>query len=422
MRRSLGGVLLGAAVIAAGCALWLHTAPPTVATPIVATIVVPAAPVVIEHTAPPPPPPAPPPPEPAPPPPEPTLAAPVVGTRCAAHVETIGVPLTDAVLEATPRDSFDETRTFTMDSTGCAIAIALTDALIVTWDGGQSFARYAIAGRLDSVVLAGDRAVVLRDNQLGVVHADEPAITWRSLESLAIPADDADHHDAASYLRIAAAGTWTAVMRTHREVAVAPEAAPAPPASPPAARLLAISDDDGATWRYLTPPEAETLEITDDGRLWLHRDEWIGDDSGPGTTVVHTFASDLAHTRWFGDDKLPARRGAPAYHYEFERDRFWGCGGTEKLVAHRGGRAVTLASDLHAMDDPIGVVENAVAAYAIYGEGLYRLRGVHSTPVAGTSIRDLLGVDRAGTLIAHHGPLLLRWSERGGWRILWSAP
>ncbi|HEY0195199.1 MAG TPA: hypothetical protein VGC42_28990 [Kofleriaceae bacterium] len=415
-------VALGASVFAAGYALWPREVP-------LRLLVVSTPPVVIERVTPAPalapiPPPAPPPP-PVPPPPAPKLAAPV-SSRCAAHLETVGVPLADGMLDGSYDDPGPD-QTYTIDPAGCAFAIKGVHELQISWDGGQTFARYAFEGHIEQLALAGDRAVMLHDGkELGVVHAGDDAIAWRPLGTLAAGVGGRTMGD--SWLSLAAAGPWTAVMRNYSSpppvapptdpaapAAPADPAAPAPPKQP--ARLLALSDDDGATWRYMTPPEAETLQLTADGRVWLTRQEWLEPESP--RTKLRSAASDLAHTRWLSGAQLPIVRGT-SDHLAFVLDRFWGCGGTEKLVRFRGDRIVDeLASNLNTNVADIALAQNAVAAYTIHGEHLYRVRGGRTTDLGDVVAPHLIGVDRDGSLLAQHGPVLMRWSEHGGWRVLW---
>lgn len=111
---------------------------------------------------------------------------------------------------------------------GCTIAARTQDKLFVTWDGGQTFVEHAMTGMNDIAASSGRVAIIRNRRDLGVVRAGETEITWRSVPPFARRDGDID-----TVVEIAAAGAWTVLVE---------------------GRLIAATDDDVRTWRYLTAP------------------------------------------------------------------------------------------------------------------------------------------------------------------------
>jgi hypothetical protein len=372
-------------------ALLLHLRrPQVVASPVVVTV---PAPVIMPAV------PAPPEPPP-PPPPAPRVEPPVTGTTCVADVATVGVPIGQREL-AEVSSPHGPLRGGAVDATGCVLAVWHPGALVVSWDGGQTFSQFDIDGTIDAVAPTTGRVAILRDrNSLGVVHAGDAKILWRDIGVLASP-------DEGPGLGLSAAGRYTLISRGE-------------------APLLGITDSDGATWRFVTPPAADEFRITAAGRIWATQTIVHADGDTGATVEDHRHMMDLGDARWRHDGAIPFDPGEPAWTYALRQDEFWGCGGTEKLVAFHHGRAVaTVASKLSRNVFRIELAGNAIAGFGRYDDHLHRLRGARSSDLGELPAGDddrLIGVDRYGTPVFIDGAHVLRWSERGGWRILWTVP
>lgn len=388
--------LVGVAIAVAGGALLLLprvTTHVVVQPPIVVTMPapnIPAPQVVVELPAPPAPPA-----EPA----APALEPPVIGTKCVADPSTLGVPLGD------PDAGERSIRGTAIDPDGCAIAAWTSSELFASWDGGQTFARLAVNGQIDGVAVSADRIAVVRDHEaLGVVRAGGSKLAWHDLSALAIGNKELE-------LMISAAGPW---------IAIASYANP----------VIGATDDDGATWRFVKPPRAETMRVSADGRLWTtHTLSTAPEDAvdiDPHSYVKHHYMTDLRSGRTLADAAIPRDPSAPAWTYSEELDRFWGCGSSQKIVAyHHGKVAGEIASGLRHDVYPTDIVGNRTAAFTVYGQKLYRLRGVRSTDLGDVPFGmdgHVIGVDQYGTVIAFDSHDVLRWSEHGGWRRLLSVP
>jgi hypothetical protein len=378
----LGSGLLGAAVIAA---------PPP------ATVEA-SSPVAIEMPADP---------VPAPAPPEPAPVPAVIGTSCVADVTTVGEPLGEWL------DSSEALAGTLIDGDGCMIAAWTKDRLFVSWDGGATFATHQIGGVIGSVAIAQDRVAVVRGgNALGTVRAGDRTPTWHDLGGLSGSAEPYE-------LALSAAGRWTLAFRSREE-------------------LLAVTDDDGATWRHLTPWKESGFSITEDGRTWATDWEPINeaadDDEAVQYRVKHYVAA--AGTSAWRETDAAVRKPQAAWTYQMMSDRSWGCcGSMTKIVAFHHGREVdTVVNALNPNVFAPEIVSRGDVTFAMYRqvspddgepERLFRLRGVRSIDLGGLPFYGgghLVGVDRYGTLIAFEGASVLRWSEGGGWRRLWHVP
>lgn len=408
-RRSTGRALLTTGIAGLGlCLLWLRPATTTIVQPpLVITLPAPALPpaqVVVQAPVPQPAPAPAPAPDPAPEPPE--VAPPAIGTRCVSEVTTIGVPLAGPAPGAPEAPVTDAVLGATSDPAGCTIAAWTSDALFVSWDGGQTFARFSIDGHIDDAAATANRVVVLRDQQrLGVVHPGDEQLAWRELGALAVTEDQA-------IFTVAAAGRWTAVLRSNQP-------------------LIGATDDDGATWRFIKAPTTEailpstahSLRVTAAGRLWLTQRIVAFTDMGPGADNTHHYTADVRSGRWLADGAAPRDPDASAWSYVLKGDKFWGCGGSDKLVAlHHGQEVATVVGDLRPFEVPVEIVGNRTVAYVTYDANLRRLRGARTIDLGANHAERLIGVDQYGTLLGFAGSRVLRWSEGGGWRVVWSVP
>jgi hypothetical protein len=393
----------GAAVFAAS--QWLAPRTPVV---VVAPAVIPP-PVVRVEVPPPPAPPAPPPapeppPAPAPPPPAPP---PAPGTTCAVDPSTIGVPVRD--------DEYIRSERLTVHASahGCTIA-ALTDKkLYVSWDGGQTFAEYAMTEPYSVAVSSGRVALLRNLRDLGVVRPGETEITWRSVPAFVRREGGVDPA-ANTATEIEASGAWTVMLQ---------------------GRLIMATDDDGQTWRYLTAPinDARIVALDLDGRLTVGatvpvrpptEEEKI--DGGPIPNQTLRYQTRIIGGRWRPLPALPGRLTAStqAWSYLRDTDRFWGCGSSEKIVAVRGDKQLTIGSDLRDEVWHVSIAANDDVAFAGLNQKLYRVTGGRSEEVADLPGEDpvVAAIDGRGMPLAVGYSGLLRWSPRGGWRRLLLVP
>jgi hypothetical protein len=348
----------------------------------------------------PPPPPRPPPPPPAAEPGPPVDASPprarqVVNTRCVDDITTVGVPATEdwtpPALEGT-----------VVAPESCVLAAWTKNAVHASWDGGQTFAAVDVSAGISQVFASADRIVVISDQKhLGLLYPGDVEITWRTLDAaLGKP----------EQIYFAASARWIAA------------------ATP---TLVAASDDDGRTWRYVTLPAAtgrwdaaRFAWITEDGVLTAVASEKEPDQDGddPSAWLTQSYAARVSDGRWRVPVPLAARSDtiSSGWTYAFQRDKFWGCGGSSMLVATRGARRNVLAGDLRDEIEPIGLGVTRTAAFAHYNGKLVRLAGGAARVVGSVPEGDmrLVGVDRYDTPIFKQGSRLVRWSKRGGWRVL----
>lgn len=88
-----------------------------------------------------------------------------------------------------------------------------------------------------------------------------------------------------------------------------------------------------------------------------------------------------------------------------------------KLVARKGAEAVKVLGDLYPDVTPYQLA----TPYVLNDDTLYRLDGPRLRrliKLPAESLVELIGADRAGFLIAAVEGRLVRWSPRGGWRLL----
>src|SRR6185503_14159036 len=328
--------------------------------------------------------------------PEPEPAA--IGTSCVADVTTVGEPLGEQL-------DYDEVLAGAqIDPDGCTIAAWTKDRLFVSWDGGATFATHVVGGASGSVVVTRGRVAMVRSgNALGTVRAGDRTPVWRELGVLA--------GGPQSYEPVlSAAGRWTLAYLS-------------------SAQRFAVTDDDGATWRPLTPPVGAQVWVTEDGRTWARRWQW-NEEERDGDEPIHDHAERVEHyvaaagtSTWRNADAA-IRKAQAAWSYELRTDRSWGCGGTEKIVAlHHGREVATLVNELYPQTFSPEIVSRGNVAFAMYRENrsddelperLHRLRGTRSIDLGELpfhNVAHLVGVDRYETLIAFDGASVLRWSE-----------
>jgi hypothetical protein len=191
--------------------------------------------------------------------------------------------------------------------------------------------------------------------------------------------------------------------------------------------LLYLVDADGSiisrqfasrTWQD-AHPLPETDGDVDDAQYELAGyDRWVVTHVDDGTW------HDLAATPSLRGDAQP-RRTQSGWSYSFERDKFWGCGGSEKLVASNGQQQLTLLGDQRPDVWEVRVISGERAAFVQYHldePQLAQLVEAELGPIAVPSSWwvQLVGVDRYDTPIALVDGHLLRWAKAGGWRILLS--
>jgi hypothetical protein len=366
--------------------VWLQSPPPEVAAAMVAP-----PPVAVEA-----------PPEPAPAQPEPA----VIGTTCVADVTTVGAPLGE------PFDYDEVLAGALIEPDGCTIAAWTKDRLFVSWDGGATFATYQVGGAIGSVAVTRGRVAMVRDgNALGTVRAGDHTAAWHELGVLSGGPEPYE-------LVLSVAGRWTLAYRYSEQ-------------------LLAVTDDDGATWRHPTPPKPAQFWVTEDGRTWARHLEVIDVDPDADEPVddrTEHYVAAAGTSTWRNADAA-VRKTQRGWTYQVKSDQSWGCGGTVKIIALHHGREVgTVVNELHPQVFSPEIVSRGDVTFAMYRayrtddeapERLFRLRGTRSIDLGELpflNVAHLVGVDRYDTLIAFDGGSVLRWSEGGGWRRLWSVP
>jgi hypothetical protein len=359
----------------------------------------------------------PPPPIPVPPPPiAPDLAAPVVGATCARDLAHVGRPLEQALAppaaDASPIIAARIGTAVSRD--GCVIAVWTTTALIASFDGGQTFAeRLAAPGELSAVAVAAGRIVVVRDlARIGAARADGTT-TWRELGDATPDAQ----------LSLSIDGAWTVLSLGTRRGPLEASADAGGERRPPVRSLVAVSDDDGATWRFVEAPvagDSASVRIVD-GRIELDvyrasPDQADGGDPGAGWT--ERFVADPADPRWHR-----RRQDTRRWDHAIVDDKFWGCGGSAKLVALKGRRVVTIVGDQRSEVEPFQLVTGRAAAYVLLDGHLHRVEGTRlrdlgAAPAADDWRFELVGVDAAGHAIAFVGDRLVRRTGPDTWRVL----
>ena len=255
----------------------------------------------------------------------------------------------------------------------------------ISWDGGQSFSHVEIAGITNAVALA-TRVMVLRDDgTLGTLTPGDP-IVWRH-----VPAPLAE-------AGLLAAGSSTVLVLDG---------------------LAGVSDDTGATWRYLEPPKGVSITQLDaNGQLIGLRFKETQESDGDQIEVTTTrFTTELRHPRW---RKLASTAGTPqdeSGRYRLEGDKSWGCGGSSKLVTRAGDHDVTVRGDIREDVFPLAVHTRNGVTFASLSDRLVRLDGADVIEIDSMP-GNLVGVDGADTPIVTTYNQILRWSKAGGWRVL----
>ena len=361
----------------------LILAPPAVLPPAQVLVVVPpSVPVLVT------PPPAPPPPPPAIP-----LAPPTVGLVCPKQASLVGMPIALADTMERGQPSIDSVLA---DPEGCALAVVSGTAILLSHDGGQTFAPALDApGDVLAATLAAGRLLVVRGGGLlGVSRPGQPDV-WRKLPFAPASSENVQ-------VRLTAAGSRTGLVVTQGDTAV-----------------VAISDDDGGTWRYLpAPPKSSALLALSPGGDIAISIPFDGNDG----SAEESYAFDLGTGRWHKRPGATAAAPGPdGLSYALLIDKFWGCGGTYKLVAidHRGQEHV-IDTYQNMVDSFPEVVDSSAGAFVTAGEHLQRLADgqMHDLGETPPGFR-LRAVDASGGAIGiAEGNRLERYSASGGWRVL----
>lgn len=368
-----------AAAFVVGCSvvyMWIDRPVDTLiiqlpAHPIVITV--PARPTVIIQPAPPAPP--------APPPEPPKGRGPIAETTCPTDVGSIGVPLGPLPENVNGPPLVD----VAVSRDGCTLAARTASAIEISWDGGKTFAHHELAG-LDAMVAVGSRVIVQRAGELGTIAANEP-ITWR-----VVPAKLAN-------ATLLAAGKWTVLA---------------------VAGLAGVSDDDGASWRYLDLSDISVVRVDVDGRVFGTRTNIVVPFDGEGNGAISTthLAADVHAPTWKAITTHPGHPADDTGRYALEPDKFWGCGGSEKLAWVENHAFV--ATDLRADVWPIAVRTTGKVTFASLQNRLVRLERTNRIDI-GDMPGQLAGVDASGAAIVQTETQVLRWSKAGGWRVLFDS-
>jgi hypothetical protein len=314
------------------------------------------------------------PPPPAPPPPPPVAVAPVVAqARCPADPSTIGMPLVDQPTQ--------DPSHWSAAVDGCVLVAWNEHETRVSRDGGATWASVLPGQPATSARVDGERVAVTSGRLLGVARPKSEV--WRSIP-------------AAAHLVAGGPSTITLVSDD--------------------LKLTFVTPDDGATWRTYALPDGEKMinwaSATADGVEIVAEHfppDWEG---GPNPDGIARY--DWTASGWKKVALDPAKPGG--WSYAIEGDKFWGCGGSDKIVAYGPDGAHEIAGDLRNEVYNFGLA----APFAFWHEKLYRLDGANPVELADAhDLHRLVGVDDAHDVIALAvDGKLLRWSPAGGWRIL----
>jgi hypothetical protein len=330
-------------------------------------VTVQAPPTVIAIAVPAPPPPAPPPPPPA---------APPVIPDCP-DVSTVGVPVARVHADINAPGIAE----VAVSREGCVIAARTETTLWVSWDAGQTFRHIEQPG-ITAMIAVADRVVLQFSN--GKVSTLGPDMAFTDI---AFPAT------IASSPVMVADGHWIGLLNEG---------------------LVAVTDDDGAHWRYIEPLPKMTVRRIAKGYL-IGAVASITSDDGMGD--VHyastTYTGDLRTPRWKAGATYPGSAIDEEARFSLDLDKFWGCGSSQKLLDTATG--TEHAGDLRDDVYPIEVHTNRVT-FARINEHLVRLDGKGED--LGDIPGSLVGVDAAGTAIVKTETQVLRWSKAGGRRVL----
>jgi hypothetical protein len=258
--------------------------------------------------------------------------------------------------------------------------------------------------------------VFVRDGrELGSLRPGDREITWRGIPGIGGRTDELPA-EARTARGLLAGGRWAVIS---------------------VGTLVMASDDDGATWRYLSlpagNPKLNLAELDADGLLTAsavvplrERTEEEASMGGPEEVETRRFQIRILGGRWRALRPTPGALVAAtrAWSYSEASDRFWGCGGSTKIVAARAGHSGTIADGLRHENHPVSLAANADVVFAGYEGQLHRVVGVESKVVAQMADSEprILAVDSRAMPLAIDSTGLLRWSPRGGWRRLLITP
>jgi hypothetical protein len=301
--------------------------------------------------------------------------APVPHVGCSGDGSTIGAPFAAAT------DSYAQ---IALSSDGCAIARMVTSTrgtdATITWDGGATSASYTISWSAQ-VALESDRAVVWSEHTIGFVRPGDSAPAWRAPFQVLTSNVIAVVTDGPSTL--VQSDTW-----------------------------LRITDDDGVTWRDLPALPATARIATAATATW---DEY--GDQGMGDFSHEHHAYELRDAAW-KEVRAPRVSG---WTYALESQEHWGCGGTSRLVADRGKQHHELFGGLDDQVDNYSLATSTRGSYAQARGALWRLdRGAARQIDAGNTASAifLVGVDAFGAPLMTTGGSLIRWTPKGGYRVV----
>jgi len=264
---------------------------------------------------------------------------------------------------------------------GCTIATRDFHQLVVSWDAGKTFSTMTI--EVAWFAVADGRVVVLRKDGLLGTFTPMRGPVWRTVP--------------VTPTRVFAAGNDTVVVQV----------------DPP---KIAYSSDEGQHWSALSSPVQSIGDASLDRKGVLTISEPIhgpvvpGSGCDPEVIGWKRFDSSLAKPHWITTP-------TPAWSYEESSEHTCDHFSHSFVVAIRDGKS-TNVSGMHRVqvDGPIWVEGN----YGMWDGALYRLRdGVAEKAAAVPFVSLEPGVvDGNGNLLATSGAMLVRWSPRGGWRIL----
>jgi hypothetical protein len=332
---------------------------------------------------------------------DPAPAPAPVAPTCPKDVSSIGVPFDQADQIGNPDNEFFYPAAA---SGGCTLVLwasAATSTIHVSWDAGQTFSTIAIDSAIDQLAVADGRIAVLRkDGALGTLTATKGLI-WRALPTI-------------TPTRLLAAGPYTVVIQAEWSGTVGHD--------PRLPLKIAYSSDDGQQWSFLTPPVESVSNFALDAKGILTVAETtygapdVESGCGPSTVGSKSYDTRLDVPRW-------TTTPTPAWSYQVDDEHTCDHFSRSFVVAIHDGHRETI-SGMH-RDEAEGSTW-VMGPYASWAGTLYRLRGL-TVEAVGTVPLFSMGpvvIDRYGTLIASYGraAALMRWSPRGGWRVLFPTP
>jgi hypothetical protein len=349
------------------------------------------------------------------------VSSPPVHVDCG-DIARIGQPVAPVPSSA----NAPELKDMSVSREGCVIAARTKDTLWVSWDGGASFARIEQAAVTQFVALSDRVVVLLEDGRVGTVMSD------RRVELHPAPIKTDHPWLLGGERRLVYSGATSQGTDSDDRLAI------------PEAGTVAVSDNGGASWRYLATMKGMSVVRVDGDRLVASVSELVSDDDSHTMRVGGLiYASDARDPAWrqigshftSGQEQIPLDTD---WRYALEQPAVRNCPNCTDSIIEVASHQVVIDPSGHRMtrrwggdgdeaERPYVMDSNRGVTFGLSETHLMRLVGTRATDIAalppGTRQDDLktIGVDRAGTAIVRTTTQLLRWSQSGGWRVLLDA-